>query len=66
MQIAQKNVTTDLFVIYKFYETLAKEAERLGISDKPEAFYNYDESEFPVDPSKCKYIGPFDTKNLFR
>ena len=66
MQIARKNITTDPFVIYKLYEALSKKVERLGISDKPEAFCNCDESEFPVYPSKCKYIGPLDIKKLFR
>ena len=62
MQLARKNVTLDPFVIYQFYETLAKEVERLGIADKPEAFYNCDKSGFPVDPSKCKYVGPIGKK----
>ena len=64
MQLTRKNVTSDPFVIYEFYETLAKEVEHLGIADKPEAFYNCDESGFPVDPSKCKYIGPIGKKPI--
>ena len=64
MQLARKNVTSDLFVIYEFYETLAKEVERLGIADKPEAFYNCHESGFPVDASKCKYICPIGKKTI--
>ena len=63
MQLARKNVTYDPFVMYEFYETLAKEVEHLGISDNPEAFYNCDESGFPADPSKCKYTGPIGKKN---
>ena len=64
MQLSRKNVTSDLFVIYEFYETLAKEVERLRICDKPEAFYNCDESRFPVDPSKCNYIDPIGKKTI--
>ena len=63
MQLARKNVTSDLFVMYDFYET-AKEVEHLGIADKPEAFYNCDESGFPVDLSKCKYISPIGKKTI--
>ena len=44
--------------MYEFNETLAKEVENLGIADKPEALYNCDEPGFPVESSKCKYIGP--------
>ena len=62
MQLARNNVTSDPFVIYGFYETLAKEVQRLAIAHKPEAFYNCDESGFPVDPSKCKYIDPIGKK----
>ena len=58
MQLARKNVTSDPFVIYRLYEVLRKEAERLGIMEKPECLYNCDESGFPHDPSKCKYVGP--------
>ena len=46
MQLARKNVTFNPFIIYGFYELLAKEVECLGISDKPE----------------CKYIGPLGEK----
>lgn len=45
----KKNFTSDSFVIYEFYETLAKEVEHVGITDKPEAFYKCDESGFPVE-----------------
>ena len=41
---------------------LAKEVERLGIEGRPECFYNCDESGFPTDPSKCKYVGPIGEK----
>ena len=64
MQLARKNVTSDPFVVYEFYETLSKEVERLGIANKPESFYNCDESGFPVDPSKCKYIGRVGKKTI--
>ena len=48
MQLARKNVTSDPFVVYSFYEMLDKEVKRLGIADKPECFYNCDESGFPT------------------
>ncbi|XP_057291107.1 uncharacterized protein LOC130613783 [Hydractinia symbiolongicarpus] len=56
MQLARKNVTSDPFVIYRFFETLNNEVERLGINDKPECVYNCAELGFPTDPSKCKYV----------
>lgn len=62
MQIARKNVTSDPFVIYRFYELLNKEVERLGIKDKPECVFNCDESGFPTDSLKCKYVGPVGEK----
>ena len=64
MQLARKNVTSDPFVIYQLDEILAKEVEHLGIAEKPECFYNCDESGFPVDPSKCKQVGPIGKKSI--
>ena len=64
MQLARKNVTSDPFVVYGFYEMLDKEVNRLGIADKPECFYNCDESGFPTDPSRCKYIGAVRQKTV--
>ena len=43
MQLARKNVTSDLFVVYGYYEMLKKEVESLGIQKRPECFYNCDE-----------------------
>ena len=64
MQIARKNVTSDPFVVYGFYEMLENEVKRLGIQDKPECFYNCDESGFPSDPSRWKHIGPKGKKSI--
>ena len=58
MQLARKNVTSDPFVVYGYYEILKKEIDRLGIQERPECFYNCDESGFLRDPFKCKYVGP--------
>lgn len=57
-------MTADPFVIYGFYGLLQKEVERLGIGDKPEYFWNLDESGFPPDPLKCKTIGPIGKKTV--
>ena len=62
MQIARKNVTSDPFVIYGFYDLLESEIERLGIRDRPECFWNLDETGFPSDPSKCKVVGSIGRK----
>ena len=64
MQIARKNVTSDPFVIYGFYDMLQKEVERLGIKDHPECFWNCDESGFPTDPSRWKTVGPVGSKTV--
>lgn len=56
MQIARKNVTSDPFVIYGFYDILEAEVQRLGIADRPECVWNLDESGFPMDPSRCKTV----------
>ena len=58
MQLARKNVTSDPLVVYVYYKMLKKEVVRLGIQERPECFYNCNESGFPRDPSKCKYVGP--------
>ena len=52
MQLAKKNLTSDPFVVYGYYGMLKKEVDRLGIQEKPECFYNCNESGFPRDPSK--------------
>lgn len=64
MQIARKNVTSDPFVIYGFYSMLEDEVNRLGIGDRPECFWNLDESGFPTDPSKWKTVGPVGCKTV--
>ena len=57
MQLAKKNLTSDPFGVYGYYGMLKKEVDRLGIQEKPECFYNCNESGFPRDPSKCKCVG---------
>ena len=55
---------SDPLVIYGFYDLLYKEMKRLDILDKPEAIWNCDESGFPSDPSKCKFVGPIGKKSI--
>ena len=57
MQLARKNVTSDPFVIYGFYDMLEAEVKRLGLENRPECIWNCDETGFPMDPSKFKTIG---------
>ena len=57
MQIARKSVTADPFIVYGFYDMLGKIIDEKGLADKPEAFYNLDETGFPTDPSKSKTVG---------
>ena len=64
MQIARKNVTSDPFVIYGFYDLLEAEVKRLGIEDRPECVWNLDESGFPSDPSRWKTVGPVGKKTV--
>ena len=58
MSLARKNVTSDHFLIYHFYELLAKEVERLGITNRPGCIWSCDKSSFSSDPSKCNHDGP--------
>lgn len=58
MQLARKNVTSDAFVLYSYYEMLKKEVKRLGIQERAECFCNCHESGFSRDPPKCTYVGP--------
>ena len=64
MQLARKNVTSNPFTVYGYYEILEKEVERLGLKDKQECVYNCDKSGFPIDPTKCKYIGTVGRNHL--
>lgn len=64
MQIARKNVTSDPFAIHWFYSMLEAEVHRLGIGDRPECFWNLDESGFPTDPSKWKTVEPVGSKTV--
>ena len=57
MQLSRKNVTSDPFVIFDFYELLESEVKRLGLENRPECIWNCDETGFPMDPSKFKTIG---------
>ena len=54
MQLARKNVTSNPFTVYGYYEILEKEVERLGLKDKQECVYNCDKSGFPIDPTKLQ------------
>ncbi|MCL4152982.1 UNVERIFIED_CONTAM: hypothetical protein GTU68_011284 [Idotea baltica] len=64
MQLARKSVTSDPFFIYNYYDTLEDVVSRLGIKDRPECFYNLDETGFPTDPSKIKTIGTKGVKKV--
>ena len=64
MQIARMNVTSDPYVIYGFYDILKAEVDRLGIGNRPECFWNCDESGFPDDPSVCKSVGAIGAKTV--
>ena len=50
MQLAKRNLTSDPFVVYGYYEMLKKEVDRLGVQVRPECFYNCNESGFPQRP----------------
>ena len=65
MQLARKNITSDPFVVYRYYKILGKEIEQLGIKDKPECVYNCDKTGFPRDPTKCQHIGPVGRNHLW-
>ena len=64
MQLARKNVTSDPFIVYGFYDLLAKIMNDLGIENRPECIYNTDETGFPIDPKRCTTIGSKGTKTV--
>ena len=64
MQIARKNVTSDPFAIYDYYDKLDQMMTDLDIKDKPQCIWNLDETSFPMDPSKRKTIGSKGTKAM--
>lgn len=56
IQVKRKNVTSEPFLIYGYYEVLEKEVDSLGIQDRPECIWNLEETGFPHDPSECRTI----------
>ena len=58
MQLCKTTARNDPFLVYGFYDLLEKTVENLGLSVKPKAIWNLDESGFPIDPSHTQIIGP--------
>ena len=58
MQLCRTTARSDPFLVYGLYDLLEKTVENLGLSGKPKAIWNLDESGFPIDPSHTKIIGP--------
>ena len=57
MCLARKANAGNPFIIYDMYDQL--EAIKRRFPDlKPEGVFNCDESGFPVDPSRCRVVGP--------
>ena len=47
-----------MLLIYRYFEQLEAEARRLNVADRPECFWNLDETSMCTDPSKTKVIAP--------
>ena len=53
---AQKSATSNLFIVFEFYDTLEKVMlEKQFLSSQ---IWNLDESGFPTDAGRCKVIAP--------
>ena len=58
------NATRNPYIIYKFYDMLENLIEKLGIADRPDLFWNADETGLPHEPRKCKVIAEKGRKTL--
>lgn len=47
----------DPYIIYPYFDLLEKTIEELGLTNKPQAVWNLDETSFSKDPSKTKIVG---------
>ncbi|CAH4033332.1 unnamed protein product [Pieris brassicae] len=56
VEVARKKAA-DPFVIQEFYDILDGVIADLGLQDKPERIYNFDETSYCSDPQKTKVIG---------
>ena len=54
MQLCRTTARSGPFLVYRFYDLLGKIVENLGLSGKPKAIWNVDESGFRLIQVKQK------------
>ena len=54
--VARYNATKNPFIVYHFYDILEQTINDLGIENRPDLLWNYDESGLPHEPKKCKVV----------
>lgn len=57
LEVSRRNVTSDPFIIYEFYDILETALNDLDLLDKPAQIFNLDETSFCHDPSRLKIVG---------
>lgn len=56
LEKTRREITSDPFIIYDFFEKCKSEMTRLNLLDKPGHIYNLDESGFVSDPTRTKVV----------
>ena len=64
LSVARYSATKNPFIIYHFYDILENTMKDVGIENRPDLFWNCDESALPREPKKCKVISEKGRKTL--
>ena len=56
LSIVRHNATRNPFIVYHFYEIVAKTLDDLQIGDRPDLIWNADETGLPHEPKKCDIV----------
>ena len=58
LEKARKAAASDPFIIYEYYDLLDQTAKRLQIEDRPECWWNVDETNLFIDAQRTKVVAP--------
>ena len=64
LSIVRHNATRNPFIVYHFYEIVAKALDDLEIGDRPDLIWNADETGLPHEPKKCNAVSQKGQKTL--
>ena len=64
LSVARYSATKNPFIIYHFYDILENTMKDLAIENRPDLFWNCDESALPCEPKKYKVISEKGQKTL--